>query len=101
VSLRARILLATPWARRIPQTIVFTGLRSDHYLGTCEIWTPSTGELRSGRIVRLTGLVVASGIFVSGAGTERRRVAMICETRRALVGGKASRPGGPPAGHAG
>jgi hypothetical protein len=83
VALRARILEATPWIRRRPQTVVFRGpdlptREAERYLGTCEVWTTPDRSLSPNDEVRIVGLVVASGVFVSGAGTERNRVAMIC-----------------------
>jgi len=75
------ILQATPWDPARPQTIVFGQANTDKYLGNCNIWTPRHAAVHSHERVELTGLVLASGIFVSGGGTERRRVAMVCETR--------------------
>ncbi len=81
VALRVQILAATPQVARRPQTIVFRAPKAQAYLGTCDLWTPSTGVKASDSVV-IRGLVIASGIFVSGAGTERNRVAMVCAPPR-------------------
>jgi hypothetical protein len=80
VRLRGRVLEATPWVQDLPQTIVFRQEGTERYLGTCELWNRERRAVGVGGRVVLTGLVVASGIFVSGSGTERPRVVMICET---------------------
>lgn len=80
VRLRGRVLQATPWVRDLPQTIVLGQDGNERHLSTCELWTREGRALAARDSVVLTGLVVASGIFVSGSGTERQRVVMVCET---------------------
>lgn len=82
VRFPALIVQATPWDRHIPQIIVFAQANTDKYIGNCNVWTSRRNQLKSRDRVDLTGVVLASGIFVSGGGTERRRVAMVCETAR-------------------
>jgi hypothetical protein len=79
-----RVLEATPWAEEVPQTIVLRKPDSERYLATCDVWRPRSSPLKPGSDVRLRGLVIAAGIFVSGAGTERNRVAMVCSRARLL-----------------
>jgi hypothetical protein len=80
VLTEGRVLEATPWADKVPQTVVLRERNEQRYLATCDIWRPQKSPLRPAQEVRLRGLVVASGIFVSGAGAERNRVAMICSS---------------------
>src|SRR4051812_506920 len=68
-----RVLEATPWAEKVPQTIVLRKADAERYLATCDVWRPRSSPLKPGSDVRLRGLVIAAGIFVSGAGTERNR----------------------------
>jgi hypothetical protein len=82
VRFPALIVQATPWDAHVPQIIVFAQANTDKYIGNCNIWTSQEEALKSRDRVDLTGVVLASGIFVSGGGTERRRVAMVCETAR-------------------
>jgi hypothetical protein len=79
-----RVLEATPWAEKVPQTIVLRKADAERYLATCDVWRPRSSPLKPGSDVRLRGLVIAAGIFVSGAGTERNRVAMVCSRARLL-----------------
>jgi hypothetical protein len=78
------VLEATPWKRNMPQRIVLRDRKEERYLATCDIWRPRQSPLRPRQEIRLRGLVLASGIFVSGAGAERNRVAMVCSSARAL-----------------
>src|SRR3954451_5307828 len=78
VITRGRVLEATPWARKEPQTVVLREPDAERYLATCEVWRPQSSPLKPGEDVRLRGLVLAAGVFVSGAGAERNRVAMVC-----------------------
>ena len=78
VITRGRVLEATPWARTEPQTVVLREPDAERYLATCEVWRPHSSPLKSGEEVLLRGLVLAAGVFVSGAGAERNRVAMVC-----------------------
>jgi hypothetical protein len=82
VRTRGQILEATPWQEKVPQTIVFRSPDSDRYLATCELWTARKRPLVPGQTAELRGLVIASGIFVSGARTERNRIVMICSPPR-------------------
>jgi hypothetical protein len=76
VVTKGRVLEATPWEDKKPQTIV---LRDRRYLATCDVW-PRGLPLKPRQDIHLRGLVIASGIFVSGAGVERNRVAMACSS---------------------
>jgi hypothetical protein len=78
VVTEGRVLEATPWADKMPQTVVLRGRKERRYLATCHIWRPPGSALRPGQEISLRGLVVASGVFVSGAGAQRNRVAMVC-----------------------
>jgi hypothetical protein len=80
VITKGRVLEATPWADKMPQTVVLRGRKEQRYLATCQIWRPRGSPLKPGQAIRLRGLVVASGIFVSGAGAERNRIAMACSS---------------------
>ena len=75
-----RVLEATSWEDGKPQTVVLQDPRKDHYLATCDIWRSAGAALKPGQEIGLRGLVIASGIFVSGAGAERNRVAMVCSS---------------------
>jgi hypothetical protein len=79
-----RVLEATPRATEGPQTIVLRQPGAERYLATCDVWRPQGSPLKVGDDVRLRGLVVAAGVFVSGAGTERNRVAMVCSWAKQL-----------------
>lgn len=79
-----RVLEATPWAEKVPQTIVLRKPDAERYLATCDVWRSRSSPLKPGSDVRLRGLVIAAGTFVSGAGTERNRVAMVCSRARLL-----------------
>jgi hypothetical protein len=74
------VLEATPWEGNRPQTIVLRDPRKDQYLATCDIWSEEDAALEPEDEITLRGLVIASGIFVSGAGAERNRVAMVCSS---------------------
>jgi hypothetical protein len=84
VVTEGRVLEATPWEEKMPQTIVLHDRKEERYLATCDIWRPRGSPLRPLQEIRLRGLVLASGIFVSGAGAERNRVAMVCSSAQAL-----------------
>jgi hypothetical protein len=74
------VLEATPWQDDKPQTVVLRDSQADRYLATCDVWRPARAPLKPDDEIRLRGLVIASGIFVSGAGAERNRVAMVCSS---------------------
>jgi hypothetical protein len=78
VNTVGQVLEATPWDPKVPQTIVLRDPEKERFLATCDVWRKQSSALTPGDDVRLRGLVVASGIFVSGGGTERSRVAMVC-----------------------
>ena len=74
------VLEATPWQDDKPQTVVLRDSQAERYLATCDVWRPAGAPLKPDDEIRLRGLVIASGIFVSGAGAERNRVAMVCSS---------------------
>jgi hypothetical protein len=80
VETQGRVLEATPWQDGIPQTIVLRDQREQRYLATCDIWRGADSALHPREAISLRGLVIASGIFVSGAGAVHNRVAMVCSS---------------------
>jgi hypothetical protein len=82
VITQATVLEATPWQAEAPQTIVFGDPKEPRYLGTCDVSTPDGPGFKPRAAISVEGLVVASGVFVSGGGEQRNRVVMVCEHAR-------------------
>jgi hypothetical protein len=56
------------------------------FRAVCPIASPVARDLRTGTQVLLRGIPLAAGTFVSGSGSERRRVAMVCSGVRPVAG---------------
>jgi hypothetical protein len=66
----------------VRQFIVVESRDKRGFRAVCPVASPAARELRPGGDVVLRGIPMAVGTFVSGSGTERRRVAMVCSAAR-------------------
>jgi hypothetical protein len=86
VITRGRLAAISRHASRDPAVARrFVVVESDdkrRFRAVCPVASPADRELRPGGEVTIRGFPLAVGTFVSGSGSERRRVAMVCSALR-------------------